>query len=189
MLKGQKKGERSGLYKKCLTCAKESYIYLSHIKTGRGNYCSKRCAKVGRPSLRRTGTFKSCIMCNCQFYAPNWLRKIGGAKYCSTICYWESRIGKKSWNYEGKSSINESIRKSSLYKQWRIKVFKRDNYTCQICFKRGNNTLNADHIKPFAYYPRLRFKLSNGRTLCIDCHQQTDTYGNRSYNYKFNNSL
>lgn len=44
------------------------------------------------------------------------------------------------------------------------------------------NTINSgrkqsqDHIKPFAYYPDLRFELSNGRTLCIDCHKKTDTY-------------
>jgi len=30
---------------------------------------------------------------------------------------------------------------------WREKVFKRDNYTCQVCGKKGGYLI-ADHIKP-----------------------------------------
>jgi len=50
------------------------------------------------------------------------------------------------------------------------------NITCKNCGERGGR-LNADHIKPFSLFPDLRLKLSNGRTLCVDCHVQTDTYG------------
>lgn len=49
---------------------------------------------------------------------------------------------------------------------------------CLICDQRGR-TLNADHIKPFALYSDLRFDPNNGRTLCVDCHKKTDTYGRR----------
>ena len=78
----------------------------------------------------------------------------------------------------GITSINEKIRKSLRYKEWRISVFERDNYTCQICKKRGVR-LQADHIKPFSLFPRLRFDLINGRTLCKPCHINTDTYGGK----------
>ena len=65
------------------------------------------------------------------------------------------------------------------YRLWREAVFKRDDYTCQNCGKRGGK-LNADHIKLFALFPELRFKVSNGRTLCnAPCHRLTDTYGGR----------
>ena len=28
-----------------------------------------------------------------------------------------------------------------------------------------------DHIKPFAWFSDLRFDVSNGQTLCVDCHK------------------
>ena len=92
--------------------------------------------------------------------------------------------GEKHWNWKGGiTPINEKIRKSDKYKQWRKAVFIRDNYTCQKCKARNGNgkriVLHADHIKPFALFPELRFALNNGRTLCIGCHRKTDTYGNK----------
>jgi hypothetical protein len=93
------------------------------------------------------------------------------------------RIGKLSASWKGGiSPINERIRKRIEYKEWRTAVFERDNYTCQICGICGGR-LNADHIKPFSLFPELRFELSNGRTLCEDCHKKTDTWGNRVSNY------
>lgn len=79
----------------------------------------------------------------------------------------------------GITPINKLIRSSKEYKLWRKSVFERDNYTCQFCKVRGG-TLQADHIKPFAYYPELRFSLDNGRTLCVECHKKTDTYKARA---------
>lgn len=75
----------------------------------------------------------------------------------------------------GVSNENHRIRQSLEYRIWRESVFKRDDYTCQECGKRGVE-LQADHVKPFAYHPKLRFDINNGRTLCIDCHRLTDTY-------------
>lgn len=72
---------------------------------------------------------------------------------------------------------NLKIRKSLEYKLWREAVFKRDNFTCVWCNNNKSGNLEADHIKPFAYYPELRFAIDNGRTLCKDCHRKTDTYG------------
>lgn len=114
----------------------------------------------------------------------------------------KSCIGKKAWN-KGVSMREEQRKKLSLIKgnktgwvtpknqlirmsleckKWRKAIFERDNYTCQVCRQRGFQ-LNADHIKPFAYFPELRFELSNGRTLCINCHRKTDTYQNKAKKY------
>lgn len=65
---------------------------------------------------------------------------------------------------------------SPEYKLWRKSVFERDNYTCIECGQIGG-ILNADHIKAFSLFPDLRFDIKNGRTLCVNCHKKTDSYG------------
>lgn len=96
----------------------------------------------------------------------------------------ENRKGDKWYTWRGGiTPINRAIRNQVEYKLWREAVFKRDNWTCVFCFVKGG-TLNADHIKPFAYYPELRFALDNGRTLCVSCHKTTDTYGGKCKNDK-----
>ncbi len=61
------------------------------------------------------------------------------------------------------------------YKKWRTAVFERDSYTCVHCGVGGR--LDADHIKPWSLFPKLRYKVSNGRSLCRKCHIKTPTYG------------
>lgn len=88
-----------------------------------------------------------------------------------------AHMGEKSPNWKGGiTPINYKIRNSARYKKWRKAVFERDNWTCQHCCIRGGK-LNADHIKPFATFPDLRFDIKNGRTLCEDCHKKTNSYG------------
>lgn len=79
----------------------------------------------------------------------------------------------------GKTQETKLIRMTVEYKLWREAVFIRDKYTCVWCGNNKSGNLNADHIKPFAYFPELRFSIDNGRTLCVSCHRTTDTYGNK----------
>lgn len=120
--------------------------------------------------------------------AREYLRKLSTGKKYSL----ESRLkrsinnphkGKNHHSWKGGiTTINEKIRKSIEYKIWRRAVYERDNYTCIWCGARSEKgktvVLNADHIKPFALFPELRFAIDNGRTLCIDCHKTTESYLN-----------
>lgn len=59
------------------------------------------------------------------------------------------------------------------YKEWRLLVYRRDSFTCQMpgCSKKGFAAkIQAHHIKRWADHPELRFQVSNGVTLCKQCH-------------------
>lgn len=93
-----------------------------------------------------------------------------------------------------KTLYYQAIRTTKLYKKWRTDVYKRDNWKCvNGCL---NSKLNADHIIPFSLLLKTYkiktteeaknckelWDLSNGRTLCEDCHRKTDTYANGAKN-------
>ncbi len=124
----------------------------------------------------------SCVQCK-EFFLVSPYRE-NQAKFCSVECKGTSQLDKTPWNFGlGMASEELRLRWSKEYVAWRKSVFERDDYTCQKCSVRGKK-LNADHIKPFSLYPSLRLSLDNGRTLCVDCHKKTDTYGGRAKKIK-----
>ncbi len=89
---------------------------------------------------------------------------------CSVSSF--KKRGKNNSRWKGGiTPHNQLIRRSPQMKQWRIEIFKRDNYICQTCNQKGT-TLHAHHIKPFAKFPDLRFDINNGITLCVECHKK-----------------
>jgi hypothetical protein len=71
---------------------------------------------------------------------------------------------------------NKDLRKRSHlntpeYNAWRKLVFKRDNYACQKCGK-INCYLQAHHKHSWIKYPKERFWVKNGITLCRECHKK-----------------
>jgi hypothetical protein len=193
--------------KQCIQCRKEFVRYLSrrNIVAGRGRFCTQACSTAFRLALppEKQPQWKggkptwSCLTCTKPF--ESWRRKDAGPRsFCSIKCLGvengRRRLGvprpsavrlQLSRAFKGERShfwrggltkTNALIRESTEYTQWREAVLKRDNYTCVDCGSRKR--LQADHIKQFAFYPSLRFELSNGRTLCIECHRKTPTWGN-----------
>ncbi len=109
----------------------------------------------------------------------------------------ESRIrmnckGNKAPNWKGGiTPIHLLIRESIKYNEWRLGVFKKNNFTCQKCGQIGGY-LEAHHIKSFSrlfaearrLMPLLNsydaamvysplWDVNNGKTLCGKCHNKT----------------
>ncbi len=186
----------------CLICFKLFTKNQYQLKNGEGKYCSKECLGI-RNSLENRGennpswnsTKIECSTCKKSYYEIAFNLKKNKNHFCSVKCYglWqrENRRGDKSRSWQGgKTKLSQTIRTSTQYLEWRNAIYKRDNYTCQHCGERGRE-LNADHIVPFSEIIKennidsflkasncgFLWSLDNGRTLCIDCHRLTVTYG------------
>ena len=153
--------------KTCMDCKKEKGSYQSL----RCQSCYSLYKKGDNNSNWKEGISKKyCLDCNKQL--ANYY-----AKYCQSC----SKIGKRHWHWKGGvKSERRMLMNRKEYKLWRIAVFERDNYICQLCNQRGGD-LHADHIKPFSLYPELRLAIDNGRALCVDCHRKTETYNPSFY--------
>lgn len=156
-------------------------------------FCSKECYRlfcVGKvvvsgnkfkkgqiPWNKGHGIKKECLECGSDFkVVPS--RK-DTAFYCSKECagkqrknlakyqkeYWKDKIEN---GYECVTPENKLERKR-FREEIQKKALERDNYTCQMCDKRGCH-LHVDHIQSWSEYVELRFDINNCRTLCVDCH-------------------
>lgn len=100
----------------------------------------------------------------------------------------EDRIKTKALNrglWRLTTSLNQLIRVSFEYRQWRSDVFTRDDFTCQKCGQRGGK-LHAHHKKTLVrilqFYEIVTLEealeceelwnINNGITYCKDCHKE-----------------
>jgi len=68
--------------------------------------------------------------------------------------------------------------KPITYIDWRRRVLERDLFTCQACGKNHHQIeLNAHHVKPSYKFSEIRLDVSNGITLCKDCHKEKHRKG------------
>lgn len=174
--------EQYRLNKPITRCGYCKNIYQQ--KRRKQKYCSYSCAAKARPSPPpNNGNFIKGH--------TTWNKGLKGYRLGHEVTketrdkIAKANSGPNAPNWKGGiSEENYRIRRSAAYKEWRTLVFKRDDYTCQICGDRSRKghriVIHADHIKPFALHKELRFDVSNGRTLCEDCHRKTPTYGSRA---------
>lgn len=159
----------------CSVCDKDIPRGLSSLAEYQNRkFCSMSCVSFGRKAdgtfkgdrnPRYKGIVRNCLWC----YKPlKWNKP--SIKY-HRQCMGLAQMGANNPNWKnGATSENEILRASRQSKDWRKKVFERDDFTCQICGDNKGGNLNAHHIKRWRDYPELRFTLSNGVTLCVQCH-------------------
>jgi len=193
--------QKRAIKRACPICGIEFYgIHNITGKFGSKNrrfqkYCGKECWN------KRATIFNKCQFCGKVIKTYKSVNK----KYCNLRCRNQGMIGKKLskevidkmslvkkgklpknhwqagdkhpfWNPDRTDQRERNIDK---YKQWRYAIIKRDKWTCQLCRDKrsSNKKFCVDHIKPFSTFPELRYKIENGRVLCVECHRKTPTYG------------
>lgn len=160
-----------------------------------GKYCSLSCC-VASPEWRskikgvnlgrkhtREAKLKMSISRRGVPKTKEWIKKQADALK-GRKAPWATGENSNFWK-GGITDLYRDLRKTTKYYIWRKSVLSRDNYTCVICGRPGNV---ADHIIPFAsLYHESEvikdqsglFDIDNGRTLCLDCHKNTDTYNQK----------
>lgn len=184
------KGSVSQKAKRCRECFhKSTRGRTPHNKGKRTGFVV--CIDCGKVKYPKHGEELRCRECASKYMSkhppcpnPTWLipwgkkwrlgkkfseetkRKMSAIKQGISIDDWRGYV----------KTENQKIRYSVDYQIWRSSIFARDGYRCQMCGQLGGK-IEADHIKPFSKYPKLRFAIDNGRTLCRKCHRKTDTWG------------
>lgn len=199
--------------KPCLNCEKTiikpQNESLKNWET-RHKYCSKSCSAIHRLPGKKT------IFTKERHYVPPTAIKKGQqlsptTQFKKGIIPWaathrelmpppwnkgkrfEAVTGPKHHNWKnGISKLTEKIRKLPEMQNWKMEIFKRDNYTCQKCFrfrKAGDRVeIQAHHIKQFSLILKeekiqsvesslkcnLLWDINNGVTLCKECHKKED---------------
>lgn len=175
--------------KKARTCVYCSSVFIPEYMAGT-KYCSIECEQSAELDFRlkleqkeeektarvlakkKLKTIVFCKICGSRLE----VYRSSGKKYCSKECYFKSvslrQQGDKHHNWKGGvTEQRDKVRTHPLYKDWRKKVFERDDYTCQSCFSKGLE-IHAHHMSSYKDNPKERLKLANGITLCGECHRQ-----------------
>lgn len=88
----------------------------------------------------------------------------------------------KSPKWKGGVKYHRVERSTLEYREWRMAVFKRDNFVCQKCHKKSKK-LRAHHILNWKDNIECRYDVDNGITFCEDCHIKFHSkYGKRNNN-------
>ena len=152
--------------KVCEYCKKSFAIYKcwAHRK-----FCSQQCSnKVNLPPRQGIITPKICLTCKKEYFRKGKFAR-DKSKFCSLSC---ATKGANHWNWKnGKTPLNHLLRKSKEYNEWRKAVYRRDYWTCRMCKVKQKHPV-AHHPKNFNDFPDLRYKISNGITLCRSCHKR-----------------
>lgn len=178
---------------KCIICGNIFYVYKFRKNTAK--FCSNRCrgeyqktsmlgennpawGKVYRKGHHLSTEVKELIRNSLLGHtvSKEAREKISlknkGRKLSKSTCLKMSRNrkGEKHYNWKGGiTPINDRLRRSRKYLDWRNYIKEKYNYTCQKCG--STKKIVSHHIKPFSIFPKLRLNKNNGIALCSHCHK------------------
>lgn len=134
---------------------------------------------------REGNTPKWNCLCECgNEFETNGQTLKNGCGMCPN-CWSKHNSGENnpSWNpnLTEEDRISNRCTQEGNQEDWRKVIFERDGYTCQCCSVKGGK-LNAHHLDGYNWCVERRFDISNGITLCEECHKEF----HRQFGYKNN---
>lgn len=180
----------------CPVCGKTFEEYQSRIdRVEHANVCSPSCHYEGRSTgiigrnvedgydVEPTFLQRECENCGVKFITTPSEDNL----HCSRECFLEVHSNRMSGEgnpaYVDGSSREKRCWRGEDWNKIRLKVYERDNYTCQRCGQKcisrsdfdGNNggrIIQAHHIRP--YQTPEDNDLDNLLTLCASCHAEVE---------------
>lgn len=189
------------------SCGSQSTITFSNFQKGqRCRSCGNERLKVKKIalSLREVrDIFKAngCILLSTEYHGVDYvldyicscgtkskvrLKDFRNGTRCKACLKHElSRLrmgrGNPAWKEQKTWQERQKDRSFEVYKAWRKSIYKRDNYTCQVCG--AKNDLQCHHLESYAANEEIRTATNNGITLCKKCHKEFhNTFGRKNNN-------
>lgn len=187
------------------TCGHENTTSLQHFSRGGSRLC-KECTRIESANKRLT-PYEDVVKLFAEYGAELLTTKeeYKGVKQslkyrCSCgnisstqVYHWRNghtRCTKcrptgelnSHWKADKPQHMRVAKRQYTEYVLWRKEVFTRDNYKCQCCGE--GNQINAHHLFNYAEHIELQHEVSNGITLCVQCHGDFHKEYSRKHNTK-----
>lgn len=187
---GQNRVERVEV--ECAYCGAPKWVVPSLKERLNAFYCNKDCRfkhwktliqGEGNPNYRKVVV--ECSGCSIPTLVQPHRVRNRRFQFCSADCY-RKNIGKfftgennPLWNPDITDEERNATRRVSGYSTWRTDVYRRDDFTCQVCGCRKGGNLVAHHLDGWNIFPNKRLSVDNGITLCRECHK--DFHKNYGY--------
>jgi hypothetical protein len=129
------------------------------------------CSICGVKTLDKYSTM--CRSC-CKKGKPAWNKGLKGfmkgrkVSLSTRIKQSEAQLGEKNHMWKG-GTTRESQKRNFRYWEFKDAVIQRDGSVCTICGRFCMYPI-VHHVLHSADYPELKHDVSNGKTLCHDCH-------------------
>lgn len=167
---------------RCYTCRNEkigaskrhNYDYVS-------NFFKENGCELLETEYKNSQTFLKYV-CNCGDVHRIKFSHFRRGVRCYN-CGIKKNTGKNNHNYNPNLTIEERIigRKYTEYPEWRKSVYERDKYACQCCGDNRGGNLVAHHLDGYGWCKERRTDVTNGVTLCNDCHKDFHSmYGKKN---------
>ena len=173
--------KNSGYYMRCKKCRAEykRNLFKSSFDEVLRCFAENNCKLISNKEDYSNAYSKLTYIARCgHVYTTTFINFKNSKHHLCGTCAKKVNSGENAYNWNGGyDSENIKFRKTYEFKQWVKSVYKRDDYTCQSCYKKGVK-LNAHHLNGYNWDIENRTNVDNGITLCEDCHNDFhNTYG------------